>query len=256
MLRNYHTHTTRCKHAEGTDEEYVLAAIKKGYKVLGFSDHTPWPIEGQLRMAEEELKDYCDSINHLKEKYKDQIEIKLGLEAEYVPEWMDWLKEKVEQYGIEYLIFGNHWYRLGEREIFFGAKVSKSWAEGYLEFAINGLKTGLYSYFAHPDWFVYKAYWWDDTLEEASRKICMYCKEHGIPLEYNLGGVRACLMYPHPDFWRIAKECGCKAIIGVDAHSPEHILDEYSLKVAKDELELLGIEVVDNINHVLKTKEM
>lgn len=42
---NYHTHTTRCYHASGKDEEYVKAAIKAGIKELGFSDHTPWHYE-------------------------------------------------------------------------------------------------------------------------------------------------------------------------------------------------------------------
>ena len=32
---NYHTHTTRCFHAIGKDEEYVKAAIKAGIKELG-----------------------------------------------------------------------------------------------------------------------------------------------------------------------------------------------------------------------------
>ena len=36
---NFHTHTTRCLHASGSDEEYVLKAIELGYKTLGFSDH-------------------------------------------------------------------------------------------------------------------------------------------------------------------------------------------------------------------------
>ena len=43
MLTNYHTHTTRCGHAEGTEEEYILTALRCGYKVLGFSDHTIQP---------------------------------------------------------------------------------------------------------------------------------------------------------------------------------------------------------------------
>ena len=30
MKTNYHTHTARCMHATGTDEEYVLSAIKGG----------------------------------------------------------------------------------------------------------------------------------------------------------------------------------------------------------------------------------
>ena len=29
-------------HATGNDEDYVLSAIKGGYRILGFSDHTPW----------------------------------------------------------------------------------------------------------------------------------------------------------------------------------------------------------------------
>ena len=33
---NYHTHTARCYHASGKDEEYVKAAIKAGIKELGF----------------------------------------------------------------------------------------------------------------------------------------------------------------------------------------------------------------------------
>ena len=36
---NWHTHTSRCGHAVGTDEEYVQAAIQGGLKTLGFSDH-------------------------------------------------------------------------------------------------------------------------------------------------------------------------------------------------------------------------
>ena len=39
---NYHTHTTRCKHANGTEREYIEKAIEAGYQVLGFSDHSPY----------------------------------------------------------------------------------------------------------------------------------------------------------------------------------------------------------------------
>ena len=43
MIANYHTHTWRCMHAEGTEREYVERAIEGGLKILGFSDHTPMP---------------------------------------------------------------------------------------------------------------------------------------------------------------------------------------------------------------------
>lgn len=36
---NYHTHTKRCGHADGDDEQYVRAAMMTGFKELGFSEH-------------------------------------------------------------------------------------------------------------------------------------------------------------------------------------------------------------------------
>ena len=66
---NYHTHTRRCGHAVGTEEEYVVNAIKAGIKILGFSDHAPYkepnPSE---RMNYNQYGDYVASIEHLREK--------------------------------------------------------------------------------------------------------------------------------------------------------------------------------------------
>ena len=76
----YHTHTKRCGHAVGEDEEYVIEAIKAGIKDLGFSDHvflkgiTQQGIRGDYSC----LDDYISSINNLKEKYKKDINIYVG----------------------------------------------------------------------------------------------------------------------------------------------------------------------------------
>ena len=43
MIANYHTHTWRCRYANGTEREYVERAIEGGLKILGFSDHSPYP---------------------------------------------------------------------------------------------------------------------------------------------------------------------------------------------------------------------
>jgi L-alanine-DL-glutamate epimerase-like enolase superfamily enzyme len=98
MKTNYHTHTTRCMHATGSDEDYVLSAIKGGYQELGFSDHTPWKYHtdyvADMRMLPEELPRYVESLRSLREKYRDQISIKIGLECEYFPAYIHWLKEK------------------------------------------------------------------------------------------------------------------------------------------------------------------
>ena len=66
MRTNYHTHTTRCLHATGSDEEFVLSAIKGGYQIVGFSDHSPWKYHtdyvSDIRMTPEEFPDYVESL--------------------------------------------------------------------------------------------------------------------------------------------------------------------------------------------------
>ena len=85
MLKNYHSHTARCGHAWGEDEEFVQSAIAAGFGVLGFSEHTAWPftdgyqeIDTRQRIRLEELDAYLTDMQTLKEKYKDQIDIRIG----------------------------------------------------------------------------------------------------------------------------------------------------------------------------------
>ena len=40
---NFHTHTYRCKHAVGNEEDYVIEAINQNLTTLGMSDHGPYP---------------------------------------------------------------------------------------------------------------------------------------------------------------------------------------------------------------------
>ena len=81
--KNYHTHTARCMHAVGSDEEFILAAIEAGYSLIGFSDHSPWHYHSDfvshMRMHESEFDEYYHSIKALKEKYKGQIEVLIAL---------------------------------------------------------------------------------------------------------------------------------------------------------------------------------
>ena len=106
----YHTHTARCGHAFGTDEEYVVNAIKNGVKVLGFTDHAMLPNihEPGMRGDFSLLEDYISSINKLKEKYKDQITIYLGMEAEYSPCFKSYYQSLLKEGKMDYLIDGQH----------------------------------------------------------------------------------------------------------------------------------------------------
>lgn len=42
-MNNYHTHTYRCGHGYGNEEDMVKAAINLNMQELGFSEHVPLP---------------------------------------------------------------------------------------------------------------------------------------------------------------------------------------------------------------------
>lgn len=260
MKTNYHTHTERCHHAHGSDEAYVLSAIEGGFKVLGFSDHCCWKyadknFKSRIRMSVEEFDDYYNSIIYLKEKYKDQIDIKIGMEAEYFPKYLSWMKEFVKEKHIDYLILGNHYFESDEYGAYYGYGCEED--ELLVQYANDieaALKTGLYSYVCHPDLFMRGRSEFDDLCKKVSLKICNIAKELDIPLEYNLAGLQVSEMmhtdiYPHPKFWEIAASVGNKVIIGVDAHDNRALSNTYYYDKAVKTLEKLGMERVENIDY-------
>ena len=253
---NYHTHTARCYHASGKDEEYVKAAIKAGIKELGFSDHTPWhynsSFKATMRMPESQLDDYIESIRYLKEKYKDQISILIGLECEYFERYMPWLEKMLKDKQIDYIILGNHYYETDELHQYFGSPVNEYYLKAYVDHCIKAIDTGLYSYIAHPDLVYYDK---DSKLyQEEMSRLCAYAKEKDMPLEFNLLGFMSGRHYPNESFWKIASKYQNKAIIGFDAHSPDALLKDDIYQQAFNYLSSLDVELIDTIK-TLKNKD-
>ena len=253
---NYHTHTMRCGHAVGTDEEYVLAAIEAGWKVLGFSDHAPWPYESGftnpgVRMTTDRLAEYVDAVHALQDKFGDRIRIYAGLECEYFPPYMEWLREQKEKLGLDYLIFGNHFEKSDETGIYYGVAPLKQHAEEYCAGVLKGLELGLFDCLAHPDLFLMSYPVFDETARTVSEIICRKAKELGVPLEYNLQGQRLeergkapGVGYPKRDFWQIAKEVGNEVIIGMDAHAPDALVDYARYDADMETLREIGVNQI------------
>lgn len=81
MKGDLHVHTI-FSDGKNTPEEMVLTAIEKGFDYIGFSDHAPMDFDDGCAMALEKMQTYSHEILRLKEKYKDQITIYLGLEMD------------------------------------------------------------------------------------------------------------------------------------------------------------------------------
>jgi histidinol-phosphatase (PHP family) len=248
MKANYHTHTWRCRHAVGSERQYVENAIKAGLEILGFADHAPYIFPdgyySTFRMRLEQLPDYVDTILSLREEYENQIEIPLGLEMEYYPRHLPELLPILRDYPMDYLILGQHFVG-NEYDAPYNGVGSQD--EGlqrqYVRQTCDAMNTGLFTYFAHPDLIHFRGR--ERLYRQHMRDICREAKGCAVPLEFNLLGLSCGKHYPNPIFWEIVAEEGCDVILGRDAHDPEALLDEKTEDKALEILEFLGIYPIE-----------
>ncbi len=248
MFANYHTHTTRCKHAHGEDREYVEAAIRAGMKVLGFSDHCPWVFDNgfvsSIRMVPEELDGYFNSMEKLKKEYAKDIAIYAGFEAEYIPELMEKQNEILKDYPIDYMILGQHFLERESYSLYTGISTKdESLLKKYVDLVIEGMETGKYLYVAHPDLINYTGP--EKIYKQYMLKLCRYLKNKDIPIEINQLGFKEKRHYPSERFLNIAKEVGNSAIIGVDAHFPEFLENQAEQEKCRKLARKYNLELVD-----------
>lgn len=249
MTENYHTHTTRCGHATGEDEQYVKVAVNSGFKVLGFSDHAPGRPEGYGNddtFDKDDYDGYVSSINSLKEQYKGKIKLYAGFEMGYYKEYFSKSLAFMKKIGIEYLILGQHNYPLNGRfSCSFFANDLKESLISYVNEVIEGMKTGYFTYVAHPDVINFTGD--NDFYLECMNKICLASEKLNIPLEINFGGLRNNNYYPNDSFWEIAGKIGCPVVFGCDAHHPENIDDKVSEQKALKMVEKYGLNYKEHL---------
>ena len=107
MRSNYHTHSRYCD-GKGELREYVELALANGFSALGFSGHAPLPFKNTFSIHDEDYIAYCDEVRALKEEYRGRIDIRLGLEIDYVPGVCDDFRPLIEKGGLDYFIGGVH----------------------------------------------------------------------------------------------------------------------------------------------------
>lgn len=261
VLANYHTHTPLCLHATGRMEEYLRSAIDVGYTVLGFADHAPWPyrsgFDSSCRMHHTELAGYVQELERLRRKYAGQITLYIGLEAEYFPDYLDWLRQQAETLPLDYLILGNHFDRSDEYGLYFGGCTRPDEIHNYVRQTIKGMQTGMFRYLAHPDLFLNRYPVFDSEAEKACHALCEAAAGLDMPLEYNLLGEERQadphyrrshpLGYNTPMFWKIAAQYPIKAIVGCDAHQPDRLKQVPLLRQVQQQLSESGITVLQTL---------
>lgn len=250
---NYHSHTYRCGHAQFDylDEEYVLDYIANGFKKIAFTDHAPEKNiidkRNHMRMGYEQRHEYYASIDKLKEKYADKIEIQKGFEIEFLPnDIQNMLELKAET---DILILGQHFVYddSGKGLRIFWEKLYCTDSEliRYAEYLEEAMKLGIPNIIAHPDICYSSREHFGELEEKVARRICEAAQKYQIPLEINLNGVASKtylkdkqlneepfevqvsrlkdVRYPCTEFWNIVKEYDVKVLYGLDTHCRNYI---------------------------------
>lgn len=221
LKANYHTHTYRCQHAYGSEREYIEAAIRMGIAELGFSDHVPCP-------------------------FKDGYVSGIRMTMEQAPEFFKEQKAMFDRLGCDYMIMGQHFMKSEQTGPYTGTPTDdESRIREYVDTVIEGMKTGMYSYLAHPDLINYQGL--DSVYEWEMTRMCKALKELNIPLEINMLGISAGKHYPTERFWCIPHDIGNKVILGLDAHTVDNICDVESYEKALDIVRKYDLNLIDRI---------
>lgn len=238
MLRNvvdYHTHTTRCGHAEGSMEAYVEAAIGAGIREIGFSDHIPmyWLPEERrdhgVAMRMEELEEYVADVIGLRERYPE-IPIRLGIEADYIPGCEEDLVRVLAPYDWDYVIGSVHF--IGDWDFDNPASTGRyaEWdiSELYARFftlQTMAARSGLFDLMAHIDLIKKFGHRPSHDLGRLYADVAEVMAGAGVAIELSTAGLRKPVqeVYPNPLLLQECCQRGVPLVISSDAHKPEEV---------------------------------
>ena len=254
-MRNYHTHTFRCKHADGDVIDYAREAQKRGLSVLGMTDHTALPDDKWLgmRMAYSELVDYIEAIEQAQAEFPD-LEILKGMECEWMPEYHAYFRDELlGEHEFDYLILGCHFFPYkGEWLSSHYQLTDADRLRSYTDFLITSMESGLFAFTAHPDLFGLSYLCWDENTVAASRDILSAAEELGMILEFNGYGLSKRIIdtpqgvrvaYPWQPFWEMAVDYDISVVVNSDSHSPEGVA--FSVAEGMEKVKELGLKLAD-----------
>ena len=236
-LLDYHVHTKRCGHAKGEDRQYIEAAIGKGFKEIGFSDHIPrfYEADQGKRLSERgmlraDLDDYVDSIIKLKSAYPE-ISVKLGLEVDVAPGWEEKFIQLIAPYPWDYLMGAVHF--ISEWDYgyvaYYQEHTPAEILEAYFNQVATAAETKLFDILAHidlPRRFFPKP---DGMkMDELYRNLAVRLGQAKAIVELNTYGIRSSKLgdvgvFPEAELLKLSRYHGVKVTLGSDAHSPGEV---------------------------------
>lgn len=229
MVSNFHTHTTLCD-GKSTPEEVVQSAIEKGFSSLGFSGHAITDFDRSYCLKD--MDQYLFEIRTLKEKYKKEIQIYIGIEEDAY-QWADRTK-------FDYILGSSHYLKVGNTYHQVDCGVDKfqkclaafsgdpiKLAEAYYQqftAYIKERKPDIAGHFdlltkyeeSATDWFLQ-----NPAYHKNAEKYLKLAAQNEVIFEVNTGGIARGIRtrpYPLENLLHILKQENAKIMLNSDSH--------------------------------------
>lgn len=237
MMRDLHVHSNFSDGAS-SPEEIVLSAIAKGVTELGFSDHSYTSYDESCCIPKDRVGQYRETVLALREKYRDRITIRLGIEQDY---YSDFLAE-----GFDYIIGSVHAIKVESQylnvdesaevqrravEEFFGGNFY-AFAEAYFETVADVVEKTHADIIGHFD-LVAKFSLFDERNPRyvaAWKRAVDRLIPYGKPFEINTGAISRgyrTIPYPNPDMVAYIREKGGSLLLSSDSHHADTLCCQF-----------------------------
>ena len=244
MREDYHVHTYYSDDSVHPMEEVIKDGIRKGLTEICFTDHVDygikidwdWGQEIEYRhgepLANVDYPKYYEEYLQLKEKYKDQITLKLGLEFGIQMHTIPLFEKLFARYPFDFIILSVH--QVEDKEFwtqdFQAGRTQQEYNERYYQELLDLTKNfHNYSVLGHMDLIVrydQQGVYPFEKIKPMIEQILKQVIADGKGIEVNTSHVRYKLSdtTPSQDILKLYKELGGTIItIGSDSHKEEHL---------------------------------
>lgn len=253
ITADYHVHSEFSSDSQAPMEAMIEKALQLGLKKICFTDHMDYdypPVSDLDFMFDPEA--YSRKVCDLRERYKDRIDVLMGVELGLQPHITDLTNALVKQYPFDFVIGSTHVVDKVDPYMpdYWEKHTFKEGMHRYFEATVENIR--LFQGFnvcGHIDYVIryaperrakgtdYSYYDYTDILDELLKTII----SSGKGIELNTAGLNKGLAYPHPksEILKRYLELGGEILtIGSDAHKPEHLC--YAFNIMPDYLKNIG----------------
>lgn len=233
-----HVHTRYSKHARGSIDDVVRAALANGISILTFTDHAPFPVDATNRLLASELEQYVEDIARARSQYSSQITILTGLEADFMPGAGEHTQRLLAGLELDFVIGSIHYIPVAGGRVNVWDLPRLNEAETLTRFFLGleeALCCGMFDAMGHPDALLRAVP--EDTWCARFLPLLPLFARHGVAYELNASGARksiydpatgreshGChLSYPSRTLLPLLVAAGVSFTIGSDAHDPQDV---------------------------------